>query len=156
MTITGTSLEPITIEISVSNDADNTLLGVYSYTMAHDGKTLPVIHANGSEIPKSEAELSQSENGLTITAAENQIITVSATGNHTASITQPLTVELIALTDTEEQAHEIANLYGIELKSFGTGVAVYITSKNPYRLFALGQENSYPRLSFNHTSSIYL
>ena len=154
ITIAGTSLEPISLEISVVKDADNTLLGVYSYTMAHDGKTFPVIHANGSAIPNTEVELARSENGLTIIAAENHKVTVAATGRYTTLVTPPLKVELIALADTEEKAREIAELYEIELLSFGYGTAVYITSENPYRLIALGKEKGYPSLSFNHSLHI--
>lgn len=64
-------------------------------------------------------------------------------------------VELIALTDTEEEAQEIAELYQIELLSFSEGVAVYSTDQDPYELFALGEERNYPPLSLNQIKQLY-
>ena len=63
--------------------------------------------------------------------------------------------ELIALADTQEEAERIAKLYGITLKSFSYGVAVYTTDKDPMELFTLGEKKNYPTLSLNHTQHIY-
>lgn len=41
------------------------------------------------------------------------------------------TTELTALADNQEEAEEIAELYGIELSSYSYGVATYTTDKNP-------------------------
>lgn len=55
--------------------------------------------------------------------------------------------QLTALADTQEEAQEIADLYGIELKSYSYGVATYTTDKNLREIFDLGLENNYPELT---------
>ena len=56
---------------------------------------------------------------------------------------------LIATVATEEEAKEIADLYGITLVSFEYGVAVYQTEEDPTKVITRGQENDYPQLSLN-------
>lgn len=56
---------------------------------------------------------------------------------------------LMASVATEEDAKEIADLYGISLVSFEYGVAVYQTEEDPMKVIARGQENDYPQLSLN-------
>lgn len=63
--------------------------------------------------------------------------------------------QLTALTDTEEQAQEIAEQYGITLVSYEMGVAVYHTEEDPLEVIARGQEKGYPALSPNFVQSIY-
>lgn len=65
------------------------------------------------------------------------------------------TNELVALTDTEETAKEIADLYDIELKSFAAGVAVYTTDKDPYDVIQMGIDNGYPTLSINRRLELH-
>lgn len=65
------------------------------------------------------------------------------------------TTELIAMTDTREEAEEIAELYGIELSSYSYGVATYTTDKNALELMALGEENGYPALTPNYENELY-
>lgn len=55
--------------------------------------------------------------------------------------------QLTALADTQEEAQEIADLYGIELQSYSYGVATYTTDKNLREIFDLGLENNYPELT---------
>lgn len=62
--------------------------------------------------------------------------------------------QLLTLADTEEQAQEIAELYGIALFSYEGGVAVYHTEENPLEVIARGQENGYPELSLNYVNNI--
>lgn len=58
-------------------------------------------------------------------------------------------VELIALADSEDDAKEIAELYGIELKRFENGVAVFVTKENPADVIKRGEENGWPTVSVN-------
>lgn len=62
--------------------------------------------------------------------------------------------ELTALADSQEEADEIAQLYGIELKSYSYGVAVFTTEEDPQELMQLGQEKGYPRLEYNYTAHL--
>ena len=62
--------------------------------------------------------------------------------------------ELVALTDSEEAAKELAKLYGVELKSFRYGVAVFRTGEDPAEVIRRGQELGYPALELNQTTYI--
>lgn len=55
--------------------------------------------------------------------------------------------QLTALTDSLEEAQEIADLYGIELDSYSYGVAVYHTDKDISEVIQLGLDNDYPTLA---------
>jgi hypothetical protein len=66
------------------------------------------------------------------------------------------TTELTALADNQEEAEEIAELYGIELSSYSYGVATYTTDKNPQELIELGIENEYPALIQNYEQELYM
>lgn len=57
---------------------------------------------------------------------------------------------LMALVETQEQAQEIAELYGIEMISCEEGVAVYATDKDPYEVIDEGDKKGYPPLSVNY------
>lgn len=64
-------------------------------------------------------------------------------------------MELMCLADTQEEAEEIAQAYGIELVSFDLGVAVF-KSDIPYsELITYGEENDLKRLSINHIQKIF-
>ncbi|MDD6203209.1 MAG: hypothetical protein PUB13_09790 [Lachnospiraceae bacterium] len=58
-------------------------------------------------------------------------------------------VRLTTLTETEEEAQEIADLYQIELVSYYKGLAVYKTDKNPEEVIRMGVENGYPPISID-------
>ena len=57
--------------------------------------------------------------------------------------------QLMALVETEEEAENIAEQYGIELASFSEGVATYKTEENPADVIARGQDCGYPQLYMN-------
>ncbi len=61
---------------------------------------------------------------------------------------------LTALVDTQEEADEVAEQYGITLVSYESGVAVYHTEENPYDVITRGQENGYHELSVNLTRKL--
>ena len=63
--------------------------------------------------------------------------------------------QLTALADSQETAQEIADLYGIELKSYSYGVATYITDKNLREILELGLENDYPELTPDYENQLY-
>ena len=66
-----------------------------------------------------------------------------------------MTTELVALADTQKEAERIAELYGIELISYSSGVATYTTDKNAQELIEMGIEKNYPELSFNFENKLY-
>ncbi|NLG03608.1 MAG: hypothetical protein GX567_07265 [Clostridia bacterium] len=61
---------------------------------------------------------------------------------------------LMALVDTQEEAEEIASLYGITLTEFKQGVATYYTYDDPYEVVKRGETNGYPPISINYLNSI--
>lgn len=61
-------------------------------------------------------------------------------------------LELIALAEDQEEAEQIAELYGIELSSFSDGVAVFTTDKDLQELKELEDINGYPTLTVNSNS----
>ncbi len=62
---------------------------------------------------------------------------------------------LMATVDTEEEAKEIAELYGITFVSYENGIAVYQTDEDPMQVITRGQENDYPQLSLNLKRELY-
>ncbi len=62
--------------------------------------------------------------------------------------------ELLCLCDSEEDAEEIADMYGIELVNFSYGVATF-HAENPREVISLGQEKGYPALEFNGVMHIF-
>ncbi len=62
--------------------------------------------------------------------------------------------ELLCLCDTEEDAKEIADIYGIELVNFSYGVATF-HAENPREIIELGQEKGYPALELNGEMHIF-
>lgn len=62
---------------------------------------------------------------------------------------------LMATVDTEEEAKEIAELYGITFVSYENGIAVYQTDEDPMQVITRGQENDYPQLSLNLRRELY-
>lgn len=62
---------------------------------------------------------------------------------------------LFALTDTKEEAEDIAEFYDIEFISFADGVATYYTDKNLSEIIKKSNEDNNPRLYLNHKRSIH-
>ena len=62
--------------------------------------------------------------------------------------------ELFCLAESEEEAKEIAALYGIELVEFGYGVATFHTEENLNDVIQRGTENGWPLLEINHIMSL--
>ena len=62
--------------------------------------------------------------------------------------------ELIAAAETEEEALQIARLYGITLVSCGNHIAVFHTEEDPLQIIARGQANGWPELSLNEVITI--
>ena len=63
--------------------------------------------------------------------------------------------ELLCLTETQEEAEKIAELYEIELVSFGNGVAIFHTEKDPLEVIAYGKKNNLPELSLNEVIQLH-
>lgn len=68
-------------------------------------------------------------------------------GDETVTTTEE--TELMAVVDSEEEAQEIADLYGIRLSSYAFGVAIYTTDQDVDALLKMGEEKGYPELSIN-------
>lgn len=61
---------------------------------------------------------------------------------------------LVAIADTQKEAEDIAEQYGITLVSYENGTAVYQTEEDPYEVIARGQENGYHELSVNYVRRV--
>lgn len=57
--------------------------------------------------------------------------------------------ELIASADSEEEARDIAEKYGIELVDYGLGVASFHTDEDPAVVIERGKKQGLPELSKN-------
>lgn len=58
---------------------------------------------------------------------------------------------LMASADSEEEARELAELYGIQLVEYSYGVATFDTDEDPAAVIARGKRNGWPALSLNGT-----
>lgn len=62
---------------------------------------------------------------------------------------------LMALTDNEETAMEIAGQYGITFVSFQNGVATFYTDENINQVIERGEKNGYPPVYINQKKELY-
>lgn len=61
---------------------------------------------------------------------------------------------LIALTNSEETAKEIAEQYGITFVAFEKGVATFYTDEDLNQVIKRGEENGYPALYINYAREL--
>ena len=57
--------------------------------------------------------------------------------------------ELMCVADTEQQAREIASLYGMELVDYREGFALFHTEEDPGAVKQRGIDNGWPELEIN-------
>lgn len=69
--------------------------------------------------------------------------------------TPELYENLMAWVESEEEAQQIAEAYGIELCSYGLNVATYHTDDDPMAVIRRGQEQGLPELSPNSTAKLF-
>jgi hypothetical protein len=100
-----------------------------------DDETFEDIGLEGSGVDGTDAEISAAE-GTEPDASQGEI-----------SDTEPLT----AMVDSEDEAKEIAGLYGITLVSYEYGIATFYTEEDPEQVIQRGIENGYPELEINYT-----
>jgi len=62
---------------------------------------------------------------------------------------------LLALVESEAQAHEIAGLYGIALISVEEGLATFHTEQDLMELIELGRENDWPPVQPNYIRELF-
>lgn len=62
---------------------------------------------------------------------------------------------LMALTDSEETAREIAEQYGITFVFFENGVAIFDTDEDTAQVIERGEKNGYPSLYVNQKRELY-
>lgn len=60
---------------------------------------------------------------------------------------------MIAQVESQQEAEEIANLYGIELLQYQNKIATFFTQKDPLELMRWGKEQGYPSLGINQEYS---
>ena len=63
---------------------------------------------------------------------------------------------MMAEADSEEEAKQIAELYGITYEGYQNGIGRYTTTKEPNELFKMGNENGYPPLELSQKIVKYL
>ena len=56
---------------------------------------------------------------------------------------------MVALAESEEEAKQIAELYGIKFVDYAYGVATFETSENPQEVIKRGEKNHYTSISVN-------
>ena len=61
--------------------------------------------------------------------------------------------QLMTMTETQEEAEELAELYGITLVRYRHGVARFRTDDDPQAVIRRGEENGWPQLTLNRTTS---
>ncbi len=88
--------------------------------------------------------------GCRNTSPANPIISPSPSRSPQSATISP-GAELIALAESEEEAREIAEQYGVELVGFSSGVAVFHTEEDPNSVIEKGRQNGWPELALNHT-----
>ena len=57
--------------------------------------------------------------------------------------------ELVGIFETEAEAQDAAELYGIELTSYSNKIAVFSCEGDPIELIEQGEKNGWPQLSLN-------
>lgn len=62
---------------------------------------------------------------------------------------------MVALAESEEEAKQIAELYGIKFIDYAYGVATYETTENPQEVIKRGEKNNYPSISVNGWNYAY-
>lgn len=80
----------------------------------------------------------------------NAIVIESHISSEKVSETEPL----LALTENEEAAREIAEQYGITFVTYQNGVATYYTDEDPNEVIIRGEENGYPTLYINYQRNL--
>lgn len=65
------------------------------------------------------------------------------------------TGQLLYLTESKEEAEEIAKLYNMELVRHLNGLALYRTEEDPVEVIRRGSENGWPELSLNGTVMLH-
>lgn len=63
--------------------------------------------------------------------------------------------QLLYLTESQQEAEEVAELYQIELVSYADGLAVYHTEEDPREVLRRGEEQGWPELSLNYLENLY-
>ena len=63
--------------------------------------------------------------------------------------------QLLCMTQTQEEAQEIAALYGIELVAWYDGLATFRTDEDPREVIRRGEAQGWQTLELNHTVELY-
>jgi hypothetical protein len=111
------------------------IAGGCASSQVSDDETFEDLGLEGSGVDVTDGETSATE-GTEPDASQGEI-----------SDTEPLT----AMVDSEDEAKEIAGLYGITLVSYEYGIATFYTEEDPEQVIQRGIENGYPELEINYT-----
>lgn len=90
--------------------------------------------------------------------AEATVVTVqppACTQSQTEETAGAVEPQLMALTDTEKAAEEIAGQYGITLVSWQDGLALFFTEEDPEAVVRRGVKNGWPELSVNYQRELF-
>ena len=85
--------------------------------------------------------------GVTMIFTETEKIEMSAISEEEATVDGR---ELMGMAKSEEEAKEIAKMYGIVFVQFADGIAEYTTDRPVDEIIAEGVEKGYPKLSINY------
>ena len=88
----------------------------------------------------------------TVAPAATAAPTAPATGDGIQPDAVSPEAQLLAKTETEAEAEELAELYGITLVKYRNGLARFHTEEDPRAVIRRGQENGWPELTLNRVS----
>ena len=97
----------------------------------------------------------QAKPGPTEPAAITQPTAPASSAPETSETGETAEPQLMALTDTEKAAEEIAGQYGITLVSWQDGLALFFTEEDPEAVVRRGVKNGWPELSVNYQRELF-
>jgi len=123
-----------------------------------NGSNNEVVAGNIEAVEGDEELEIRGVNGTIVPVVSGSFIPVTeedeATAQSRASDDTAKSRELMALASSEEEAQEIADLYGIELVHFESGVASYHTDEDPAAVIQRGIDNGWPLIAVNSTNTL--
>lgn len=86
--------------------------------------------------------------------AQTKPVTDSAPGKESGKTPDKVSesAPLMAEAESQEAAEELAELYGITLVEFRSGLATFFTEEEPKEVIRRGQEKGWPELTLNRGS----
>lgn len=130
-----------------------------------DYNTLPEEPKDGAPSGTGQESTAQNgedkeDSGDTLTSAElpdKNKADMANPGEENGMVEEPenTVTSMVALAESEEEAKQIAELYGIKFIDYAHGVATFETSENPQEVIKRGEKNNYPSISVNGWNYAY-